>query len=83
MLGTVDGLLPDTLAPAYRRALAKLQDSVTTSAFSDVSRVIEQELGAPPERLFTSFDPEPFASASMRGVTATSRMVLPPRSSRG
>ena len=68
MLGTVDGLLPDTLAPAYRRALAKLQDSVTTSAFSDVSRVIEQELGASPDRLFSSFDPEPFASASIGQV---------------
>ena len=56
------------LLPAeYAAALAKLQDHVRPFPGEEVRRTIVCELGAEPDRLFRSFEAEPFASA-LRGL---------------
>lgn len=48
--------------------LSLLQDKVPAFSHKDVRRIIEQDLGAPPERLFSAFLEEPIASASIGQV---------------
>mmetsp|Transcript_25792 Transcript_25792/g.81814 ORF Transcript_25792/g.81814 Transcript_25792/m.81814 type:complete len:349 (-) Transcript_25792:590-1636(-) len=60
----LDYLLP----PQYTRTLHRLFEHNRASPYEDVSRVIEEELGAPPEALFASFEREPIASASLAQV---------------
>jgi predicted unusual protein kinase regulating ubiquinone biosynthesis (AarF/ABC1/UbiB family) len=67
-LSYVDGLVPEAQRESYERALAKLRDSAPRSSADAVRKVIEEELAAPLERLFSSFDAEPFASASIGQV---------------
>jgi predicted unusual protein kinase regulating ubiquinone biosynthesis (AarF/ABC1/UbiB family) len=67
-LSYVDGIVPEAQRESYERALGKLRDATPRSAPDAVRRVIEEELGAPIERLFASFDERPFASASIGQV---------------
>jgi predicted unusual protein kinase regulating ubiquinone biosynthesis (AarF/ABC1/UbiB family) len=67
-LSYVDGLVPEAQRESYERALSRLRDSTPRSSALAVQRVIEEELGAPIQRLFASFDSEPFASASIGQV---------------
>jgi predicted unusual protein kinase regulating ubiquinone biosynthesis (AarF/ABC1/UbiB family) len=67
-LSYVDGLVPEGQRESYERALGKLRDSAPRSSADAVRKVIEEELGAPLERLFSAFDVEPFASASIGQV---------------
>ncbi|EOD28819.1 hypothetical protein EMIHUDRAFT_234481 [Emiliania huxleyi CCMP1516] len=60
----LDYLLP----PQYTRTLHQLFEHNRASSYEDVSRVIEEELGAPPEALFGSFERAPIASASLAQV---------------
>jgi predicted unusual protein kinase regulating ubiquinone biosynthesis (AarF/ABC1/UbiB family) len=73
-LSYVDGLVPEAQRESYERAMTKLRSSAPRSSASDIRRAVEEELGGPLERLFTSFDPEPFASASIGQVH---RALLP------
>jgi len=66
----VDGMVPESRQPAFEAALAKLRSSAASSPFRDVRDLIESELGAPIEELFTSFEETPFASASIGQVHA-------------
>ena len=61
---------PDLLSPEYLRELAKLQDAVEPFAFEEVRRIVEEDLGAPLERLFPRFSREPLAAASIAQVHA-------------
>ena len=54
---------PDIIAE-----LRGLQDDVRPFPFADVERTIREELGQPIERLFTEFDEEPLAAASIGQV---------------
>jgi ubiquinone biosynthesis protein len=65
-LSTRGDLLPD----AYRKELAKLQSEVAPVPASTITDRIREELGAPPEQLFASFDPNPLGSASIGQVHA-------------
>ncbi len=40
-------------------------DQCPVSPYSEVSRMITEELGSPPEALFASFEEKPIASASL------------------
>lgn len=70
MLSTRGDLLPE----AYRVELAKLVDSVPPLPVDVITQVIREELGAAPETIFASFDPEPLGSASI-GQVHSARLV--------
>jgi ubiquinone biosynthesis protein len=48
--------------------LARLQDDVPSFPGEQVRECIIEELGAPPEEIYASFEPEPFAAASTAQV---------------
>src|ERR1700738_537196 len=70
MLSTRGDLLPE----AYRLELAKLVDDVPPLPASVITGVIREELGAAPDAIFASSDPEPIGSGSI-GQVHTARLV--------
>ena len=59
---------PDVVPPDIIAELRGLQDDVRPFSYEEVERTIEEELGQPIERLFTEFDPQPLAAASIGQV---------------
>jgi ubiquinone biosynthesis protein len=59
---------PDIVPAEILAELRVLQDAVSPFPVADVERVIAEDLHAPVERLFTSFDPTPVAAASIGQV---------------
>lgn len=59
---------PDLVPPAYIDALDRIQDEVAPVETALIERIIEEELGVRPSRLFAFFDPEPLAAASLAQV---------------
>ena len=59
-------MLPDE----WRVELERLQDDVKPFPFIEVQRVIQQELGGPPEAVFAAFSERPLAAASTGQVHA-------------
>lgn len=66
LVASSPGLFPDVLAEEFRSLL----DRVPPAPYSGIRRVVEDDLGAPPEEAFASFDPVPLASASVAQVHA-------------
>jgi predicted unusual protein kinase regulating ubiquinone biosynthesis (AarF/ABC1/UbiB family) len=67
-LGQVLSTRPDLLPPAYLEALTRLQDKVKPFPFTDVHRIVEEELGARLSKAFTMFEETPIAAASLGQV---------------
>jgi len=67
-LGQILSTRPDLVPVDFIKELSKLQDNVPSSPFSEVSKIIESELGAPPEDIFDFFEKAPLASASIGQV---------------
>ncbi len=67
-LGQLLSTRPDLLPDKYLKALASLQDDVPSIPYSEVSEIIEEELGIRISKAFSSFDEEPLASASIGQV---------------
>lgn len=63
-LASMDIVLPEE----YRQALHVLHDQAATFSFNEVKRVVEAELGRPLDEIFSQFDEEPVASASIAQV---------------
>ena len=59
---------PDLIGESYASALAELQDNVVPFDTPTAWRIIESELGAPVEDIFSSITPQPIASASLGQV---------------
>ncbi|GLC72431.1 hypothetical protein PLESTF_001246800 [Pleodorina starrii] len=64
-IGQLDHLLPEEYVLTMRRHLL---DRCPVSPPEEVRRIFEQDLGAPPEKLFAYFSPQPIASASLAQV---------------
>ena len=63
-LAQLDYLVPEP----YIRVFSPLFEHNATSPADAIARVVEEELGAPIHDIFSSFDPEPVASASLAQV---------------
>jgi len=68
MASYVDGMVPEAHRDAYEAALTKLRSAAPTSSPEAIRRTVEEELGAPIDHLFASFEEEPCASASIGQV---------------
>ncbi|HXD55857.1 MAG TPA: AarF/ABC1/UbiB kinase family protein [Solirubrobacteraceae bacterium] len=62
------GLVPEEHREEFQRELAKLRDAAPTVSFKQMSRVIEDDLEAPLKEVFSEFDTEPIAAASIGQV---------------
>lgn len=69
-LGQLLSTRADLLPPEYIDELTLLQDSLPPVPLETMAQVIEQELGSPPEVIFTTFEPQPLAAASTSQVHA-------------
>ncbi|NBX93681.1 MAG: AarF/ABC1/UbiB kinase family protein [Proteobacteria bacterium] len=67
-LGQLMASRPDLIPEDFVEEFSKLQDQVSTIPFSEIKKVVENELNAPLNALFDSFDEEPLAAASIAQV---------------
>src|SRR5437588_6283728 len=70
LLSFVDsaGLIPEAYQQVWQDALASLRTDAPPMEPGLVSAVVEEELGAPPDRVFAYFSPRPIAAASIGQV---------------
>jgi predicted unusual protein kinase regulating ubiquinone biosynthesis (AarF/ABC1/UbiB family) len=64
----VDLDLPPEVQATYHAVLADLRDSAPPADPDAIRRVLTEQYGAPPERVFLQWDPAPLASASIGQV---------------
>jgi predicted unusual protein kinase regulating ubiquinone biosynthesis (AarF/ABC1/UbiB family) len=62
------GLVAEEHRDEFQRELAKLRDAAPTVSFKQMRRVIEEDLEEPIEEVFSSFEQEPIAAASIGQV---------------
>lgn len=74
MAGYIDGLVPEEHRDAYQKSMKTLLAAAPRSSPAQIRGVIEEDLGAPLDRIFASFDDQAVASASIGQVH---RAVLP------
>jgi predicted unusual protein kinase regulating ubiquinone biosynthesis (AarF/ABC1/UbiB family) len=67
-LGQLLSTRADLLPASYLEALARLQDNVDPFPYSDVERIVQEELGVRLSKAFTAFHPQPLAAASLGQV---------------
>ncbi len=68
MAGYIDGLIPEEHRDAYQRSMKTLLSAAPTSPPEAIRRRVEEELGAPIDRLFAEWGEVPIASASIGQV---------------
>ncbi len=66
LISSGEGIFPGELVAEF----ARCRDQVPPESFADVRRVVEQGLGAPLEHLFSDFERQPVAAASVAQVHA-------------
>ncbi|HHT9138078.1 MAG TPA: ABC1 kinase family protein [Candidatus Wunengus sp. YC60] len=64
-LGQILSVRPDLIPLDLCYELSKLQDRVPPFGYEDVKKQIKESFGSCPEKIFVSFDPIPFAAASL------------------
>jgi ubiquinone biosynthesis protein len=67
-LGQMIASRSEILPPEWEIELNKLQSEVAPFPYEEAERIIDSELGAPPQEVFSTFADEPFAAASMAQV---------------
>ncbi|EKU53076.1 ABC1 family protein [Acinetobacter sp. WC-323] len=73
-VGQIASQYKDIFPPEVAKAIAKLQRQAPAMPFSAIQQQVEKELGKPLKQIFSSFETEPFAAASIGQVH---RAVLP------
>lgn len=69
VLSFVDvGMVPPERREAFQEKLAALRNAAPAVSFNQMKKVIEEELGEPINSVFSEFDPEPIAAASIGQV---------------
>jgi aarF domain-containing kinase len=66
LIASGEALFPEAYSDEFRRLL----DRVPAFPFVEVERIVREDLGAPPSRLFAWIDPTPMAAASIAQVHA-------------
>ena len=69
-LGQVLSTRPDLIPEPYIAQLQRLQDDVGPVPFADIEQIIQEQLGGRISKLFSTFDHEPLATASLGQVHA-------------
>lgn len=67
-IGQIASTRADIIPEDILHELESLQDNVPSFSFEEVARIIEQELGSPIETIFSSFDENAIAAASIGQV---------------
>ncbi len=67
-LGQILATRVDLFDPEWIAEFSKLQDSGPASPFPEIHRQLTEDLGAPPEKVFAVFDPQPMAAGSIAQV---------------
>ena len=67
-LGQVLATRVDLFEPEWIAEFGKLQDSAPAASYAGIRQQLTEDLGAPPEEVFATFDPEPLAAASVAQV---------------
>src|SRR5487761_2091295 len=62
------GLVGEEHREEFQQELAKLRDAAPTVSFKQMRRVVEEDLEAPISEIFSEFDEEPIAAASIGQV---------------
>ena len=62
------GLVPEEYREEFQRKLGELRDAAPKVRFEDMRKVIEEELEEPVSEVFSEFDTEPIAAASIGQV---------------
>ena len=73
-VGQLISIMTNFLPEEFRRELEGLQDTVPPRPYPDIEARIREELGAPPDELYASFERRPIASASI-GQVHVARLV--------
>lgn len=67
-MGQILSTRPDLLPGEFIRELPKLQDEVPSFSLSEIKEIIVKELHKPVEQIFSHFDEQPLAAASIGQV---------------
>lgn len=73
-VGQIASQYKDIFPPEVVKAIAKLQRQAPAMPFAAIQQQVEKELGKPLNQIFSSFETEPFAAASIGQVH---RAILP------
>ena len=68
MASYIDGVVPEAQREHYEKALKTLRAAAPTSSPEAIRAAVEEDLGAPIDRLFAEWETAPFASASIGQV---------------
>src|SRR5437763_964409 len=64
------GIVPDEYQAIWQQAFAALRADAEPMDYELTAAAVEADLGAPPEKLFASFEPTPLAAAAIGQVHA-------------
>lgn len=68
MVSYIDGLAPPGYEERFQQELKKLLDKAPPLSAEAAIKVVTEEFGAPPDQVFATWEPEPFAAASIGQV---------------